>query len=232
MSVMQLGQSGLLDWVVFGAKRFFERSVRNGKLSSMCVTIYLGLAISALVVCAACALGLGIFDVSVEMSHLLWIGAIVIIARELSMVSKGLELAAMSRTRYMLMECGESLIEVALGLWLCWFLKLGARGLLHGMLAGSLLVVALDAKRIMRRLRGGTIDLDLQKEVLACSLPIVLGYFVEFGMSSADRMLSECPRVGRATRGRVAVAFGDTNCCIQSSWCADGTRTMVRCRAR
>jgi O-antigen/teichoic acid export membrane protein len=206
MSIMQLGQTGLLDWAGLGAKRFFERSVQNGKLPSMCTTIYLGLGVSALVVFAACGVGLGIFDVSAEMSHLLWIGATVIIARALSTVSKSLELAAMSRRRYMLMECGESLVGVALGLWLCWSLKLGASGLLYGLLSGSLLVVASDAKRIIHRLRGGTIDLDLQKEVLAFSLPVSLGFFVEFVMSSADRMLIEFFR-GASELGIYAVAY-------------------------
>ncbi len=129
-SVMLLGQSALLAWVDQGAKRFFERAVQSGKLAAMCVTIYLGLAISALVLLAVCALGLAVFSVSPQMTGLLWIAAAVVIAKEISMVSKVLELAALSRPRYMLMECGESIIGVTLDVWLCWYLGFGAEGIL------------------------------------------------------------------------------------------------------
>jgi O-antigen/teichoic acid export membrane protein len=206
MSIMLLVQSGLLDWAVLGAKRYFERTVQSNKLPAMCVTIYLGLGISAVVILAVCAVGLQVFDVSSEMSGLLWIGAAVIISKEISMVSKGLELAAMSRTRYMLMECGESLVAVALGLWLCWYLALGARGILYGMMAGALMVVVLDARHIVRRLRGGTFDLGLQKQILSFAAPISIGFFVEYVMSSADRMMVQF-FLGAHELGIYAVAY-------------------------
>src|SRR6266536_2321161 len=98
-SVMLLGQSGLLAWVDLGAKRFFEHAVQRGKLAAMCVTLYLGLAISALVLLGLSAAGLAMFRVSPEITSLLWIAAAVMIAKEISMVSKVLELAALSRAR-------------------------------------------------------------------------------------------------------------------------------------
>jgi O-antigen/teichoic acid export membrane protein len=140
------------------------------------------------------------------MSGLLWLGAAVIITKEISMVSKGLELAALSRTRYILMECGESLIGVALGLWLCWYLNLEARGLLYGMLVGALVVVMFDARRIVHRLRGGAFDLGLQKQILAFAAPISVAFFVEFVISSADRMLVQI-FLGAHELGIYAVAY-------------------------
>jgi O-antigen/teichoic acid export membrane protein len=188
-SVMLLGQSALLAWVDQGAKRFFERAVQSGKLAAMCVTIYLGLAISALVLLAVCALGLAVFPVSPQMTGLLWIAAAVVIAKEISMVSKVLELAALSRPRYMLMECGESIIGVTLGVWLCWYLGFGAEGILYGMLVGAVTVVAFDARHIVHRFRGGTFDVMLQQQILAFAAPVSVAFFVEFVMSSADRLM-------------------------------------------
>ncbi|HSZ88977.1 MAG TPA: oligosaccharide flippase family protein [Acetobacteraceae bacterium] len=206
MSIMALFQSGLLDWALLGAKRFFERTTQSNQLPAMCVTIYLGLGISAVTVFAICAAGLQLFDVPSEMASLLWIGAAVVVAKEISMVSKGLELAAMSRTRYIMMECGESLVAVALGLWLCWYLRLGAGGILYGMLVGALLVVMFDARRIVHRLRGGTFDIGLQKQILAFAAPISLAFFVEYVMSSADRMLLQF-YLGAHQLGIYAVAY-------------------------
>jgi O-antigen/teichoic acid export membrane protein len=188
-SIMLLAQSGLLAWVDLGAKRFFENAVQSGKLAAMCVTIYSGLAISALVLVAVCAAGLTVLPVSPEMAGLLWISAAVVIAKEISMLSKVLELAALARPRYMLMECGESLIGVTLGVWLCWYLRFGADGILYGMLVGALTVVAFDARRIVHRFRGGAFDLILQKQILAFAAPVSVAFFVEFVMSSADRLM-------------------------------------------
>jgi O-antigen/teichoic acid export membrane protein len=206
MSIMLLVQSGLLAWIDLGAKRFFERAVQSGKLAAMCMTLYLGLVICAVMLLASCAVGLRVFDVPAPMAGLLWIAAAVVITKEISMVSKTLELAALSRTRYMLMECCESLIGVGLGLWLCWYFKFGAAGILYGMMVGALVVVAFDARFIVGRLRGGTFDLGLQKQILTFSTPIAIAFFVEFIMSSSDRMMVQF-FLGAHELGIYAVAY-------------------------
>ena len=188
-TIMLFGQNALLAWVDLGARRFFERAVQGGKLAAMCVTIYLGLGVSVLLLLAFLAAGLAVWPVPADMAVLLWIAAAVVIAKEISMVSKALELAALSRARYMLMECGESLIGVALGVWLCWYLGFGAEGILYGMLIGAAAVVAFDAGHIARRFRGGSFDRVLQREILAFAAPVSVAFFVEFVMSSADRVL-------------------------------------------
>ena len=186
---MLLGQSAFLAWVELGAKRFFERAVQSGTLPAMCVTIYLGLAISALVLLAVCAVALALFPVSPGMAGLLWIAASVVIARQMSILSKVLELAALSRTRYTLMECGESLIGVALGVWFCWYLRFGAAGILGGMMVGAVTVVVFDARHIVRKFRRGVFDATVQRQIVAFAAPVSVAFFIEFMMSSADRVL-------------------------------------------
>jgi O-antigen/teichoic acid export membrane protein len=188
-TIMLFGQNAVLAWVDLGARRFFERAVQDGKLAAMCVTLYSGLGGSVLVLLIALGAGLAIVPVSSEMAALLWIAAAVVIAKEISMVSKVLELAALSRPRYMLMECGESLIGVAIGVWLCWHFRFGAEGILYGMLAGATAVVAFDARRIAQRFRGGTFDAELQRDILAFAAPVSVAFFVEFVISSADRVM-------------------------------------------
>ena len=206
MSIMMLGQTGLLDWAVLGAKKFYERSVQSGKLPSLFSTIYVGLATSALAVVVLCWAGINLFHVTGHMATLLWLGAAVIIARELSGVSKSFELAAISRGRYMLMECGESLISVSVGIWLCWHYGLGASGLFTGMLVGALTIVAYDAANIRVRLTNGGFDLRQQKEILAFVAPLSAVFFVEYIMSAADRMMVQY-FLGSAELGIYAVAY-------------------------
>jgi O-antigen/teichoic acid export membrane protein len=221
MSVMLLVQSGLLAWIDLGAKRFYERAVQSDRLAAMCVTLYLGLAICALALLASCAIGLRLFEVPPALAGLLWIAAAVVIAKEISMVSKMLELAALSRTRYMLMECGESLVSVGLGLWLCWYYRFGADGILYGMMAGALVVVLFDARYIVRRLRGGMFDLGLQRQILAFSAPISIAFFVEFMMNSTDRMMVQFV-LGAHDLGIYAVAYAITDRAVTAVFMALG----------
>ncbi|MBN8899947.1 MAG: hypothetical protein J0H57_02855, partial [Rhodospirillales bacterium] len=46
VSLMAMCQSGLFTWLDLGAKRYFERAMREGKLSVLSRTAYLGLGIS------------------------------------------------------------------------------------------------------------------------------------------------------------------------------------------
>ena len=57
------------------------------------------------------------------------------------------------------------------------------------MLVGAVSVVAFDARHIARRFRGGTFDPTLQRQILAFAAPVSVAFFVEFVMSSADRVM-------------------------------------------
>lgn len=206
MSIMLLVQSGLLSWIDMGAKRFFERAAQTGRVPAMCVTLYLGLLICSMALLISCAVGLRLFHVPPAMAALLWLAAVAIIAKEASTVSKTLELAALSRSRYVLMECGESLIGVGFGVWLCWYKGFGADGILWGIMIGALVVVAFDAKYIKSRLRNGSFDMDMQKQVLLFSAPICISFFVEFLMSSSDRVMVQF-FLGPDELGIYAVAY-------------------------
>ncbi|HTI84956.1 MAG TPA: oligosaccharide flippase family protein [Acetobacteraceae bacterium] len=206
MSIMLLVQSGLLSWIDMGAKRFFERATQSGRVSAMCVTLYLGLLICSVGLLISCTVGLHLFRVPPGMAALLWLAAVAIIAKEASTLSKTLELAALSRSRYVLLECTESLIGVSVGVWLCWYYGFGANGILWGIMAGALVVVALDAKYIKSRLRNGSFNLDMQKQVLMFSAPICISFFVEFIMSSCDRLMVQF-FLGSHELGIYAVAY-------------------------
>ena len=206
MSIMLLVQSGLLSWIDMGAKRFFERATQTGRVSAMCVTLYLGLLICSMGLLISCAVGLNLFNVPPGMAALIWLAAVAIIAKEASTLSKTLELAALSRSRYVLLECTESLIGVGVGVWLCWYNGLGANGILWGLMVGALVVVALDAKYIKSRLRNGSFNMDMQKQVLMFSGPICISFFVEFMMSSCDRVMVQF-FLGPHELGIYAVAY-------------------------
>jgi hypothetical protein len=108
MSIMLLAHSGLLSWIDLGSKRFFEHAAQRGSVSAMCVTPYLCLLICSVALLISCAIGLQLFHVPPGMVVLVSLGFIAIIAKEASRVSRALELAALSRSRYVLMPANRA----------------------------------------------------------------------------------------------------------------------------
>jgi O-antigen/teichoic acid export membrane protein len=207
VSVMLLCEGALFAWIGLGTKRFYERAQGQGKLPVLCGTIYLALGTSAVLLILACAVTLELIAVQPPLKALLWISTAVIIVRQVSLLSKSLELAALSRLRYVLMECGESLIGVGCGLYLCWRMHFAADGILYGMLAGAAAVVLFDARQIVQRLRRGRFDSHLQREIINFAMPITVALIVEYVVSSADRLMIQF-FLGADQLGIYAVGYG------------------------
>jgi O-antigen/teichoic acid export membrane protein len=189
LSVMALCQSGLFSWLDIGTKRFYERAAGSGRLPVLGSTIYLGLALSTALMIAACVVTFRIVQLDPSLERLLWIGTAVMVARQASAISKVLELAAMPGLRYTLMECGESLLGLAVGLACCWYAGLGPSGILLGMLAGAASVLLFDARRIIARVRGGRFNAHLQRQIVGFAAPICIAFSLEYIIASSDRIL-------------------------------------------
>lgn len=206
VSLMAMCQSGLFSWLDLGAKRYFERTVQAGKLPVLSATVYIGLTVSSILLVLACLIGLGLVQVDPALQRLIWVGSAVTIAKEASTLSKVMELGTLSRLRYTLMECGESLIGLGAGLAFCWYWGSGPVGMFYGMLIGAGLVVLFDARHIMRRLRGGRLDMRLQREIVGFGAPVALAFFAEYIVASADRLLVQV-YLGADALGIYAVSY-------------------------
>jgi O-antigen/teichoic acid export membrane protein len=206
VSLMTMCQSGLFSWLDLGTKRYFERTIQNGKLGVLSTTIYLGLGLSSVMLGLACLIGVGIFQLNPNLAALIWIGAAVTIAKEASTLSKVMELGTLSRLRYTIYECLESLVGLAAGLGFCWYWGMGPFGIFYGMLIGSLAVLLADSSRLFHRLRGGSFDLRLQREIAGFAAPISLAFFAEYIVASADRLLVQI-YLGADALGIYAVSY-------------------------
>lgn len=206
MSLMVPCQSFLFSWSDLGVKRFFERARRREELPVLSNTIYLGLAASSVILFAICGLGIVIIHPGSEFAGLIWIGAAVTVARQFSIISKTFQLTMLSRTRFTLMECSESIAGLASGLALCWWLGWGPTGILTGMLGGACLVLIWDRANIFKRLRAGRFDAGMQREIVGFAAPVSIAFFVEYIIASADRLLVEL-FLGTQALGVYAVSY-------------------------
>lgn len=206
LSLMSLCQSALFSWSDVGIKRFLERAVVRGQVAVLAATVYSGLGVGAVVLVVLGCAGLAFSPNTPGIATLLVIGSAAVIARQFSQVAKSFQLAALARNRFLLMDCSENVISLAAGLALCWYAGMGAAGIMLGMLAGALVVVAYDVRSFLGRLRGGLIDLRLQREVIGFAAPIAAVFFAEYIVASADRWLIEY-FLGSHALGIYAVAY-------------------------
>jgi O-antigen/teichoic acid export membrane protein len=189
LSAALLCQAVFFSWLEIGAKRFYERAQRDGNLPTLAASIYRGLFLCVGVLVLLAAGGLAVAGPEPSLHALLWLALGMVVARQLALVAKSFRLAALDRRVYTAMECGESLLAFAAGLGLCWFLGLGARGILIGLLLGSLAVVALDVPTAWRRTRSGRFDRLLARDLLIFSAPITFSFFFEYVMAWSNRLL-------------------------------------------
>jgi O-antigen/teichoic acid export membrane protein len=220
LSLTQVAQSLLFTWLDLSTKRFYEPAQHGGKLGTLSKTIYVAmLAGAALLVLIAlgaeAADWAGVATLDPGLVALLWLAVAVTILRELATSSKSFELAALSSLRFVSMECGDSLVALAVGVALCWFLGLGAAGILIGSAAGGLAVAIAGVPRLRQRLRGGAFDPALQRQLLRFGCPMALSYFFEYITASSDRLLIE-HFLGASAVGIYAVSYSLANRAISA----------------
>jgi O-antigen/teichoic acid export membrane protein len=206
ISLMALCQSALFSWLDLGAKRFYERARSASQVPALAGTLYVGLALSAVVLLVGVAIAAGFVPLGEGLGSLLAIAAAVTVAREFSLICKTFQLTALARTRYSLMECSESVVGLAVGLALCWYAGLGATGILLGMLVGAGVVIVFSLREVIAHLRGGAVSLSLQREIIAFAAPVSAAFFVEYIVASADRLLV-ARFLGTAELGIYAVSY-------------------------
>jgi O-antigen/teichoic acid export membrane protein len=219
LSLMSLCQSAFFSWSDVGAKRFLERARVQDRLAVLATTIYSGLGLSTVLLLAPLLAALAAPHLAPGFLGLLAIGAGAILARQLSLVAKSFQLAALARARYLLMDCSESIIGVAAGLALCWYLHMGAAGILTGMVLGAATVIGFDIPAFVQRLRGGVLDLTLQREIIRFATPISIVFFAEYIVASADRLLVEY-YLGSAQLGIYAVSYSIADRAVSSVFLA------------
>ncbi len=189
VSIVQIGQTLLFSWTILGTKRFYDGAKRDGQVGALATTMYIGVLAGALILVVASAAAIGLFSISPELRSLLYVAVAVTIAKQLSSCSKTFELAALSGARYVVMECAESLIALAAGVAFCGYLHLGADGILYGSFLGAAVIVLMDLRRLLQRLRGGAFDARLQRQLIAFGAPTAISFGFEYITASSDRFL-------------------------------------------
>lgn len=206
-SLMFLFNSVFYYWIELGSKRFYEYAKRDGSLPTLAKSLYLGLFGSAVLqTVLACAI-LGLWPIRPELQSVLWVALGVALLRQWSALGKSFALVSMARLRFTAMESTESLVALGAGLVACRVFGMGATGILAGMAAAALVIVAYDFPTMIRRLTGGAVDFALQRQLVGFAAPLTLTFLVEAVTASADRFLIASYLDDRAL-GIYAVSYG------------------------
>jgi O-antigen/teichoic acid export membrane protein len=218
LSLALLSQALFYYWLQVGATRFTALARKEGRLDLLESTTYRLFVRSSAVFTACYALAV----VLVPSLHLaksaIWLGVPLVVARSLTTISQSFNRGELRVLRYNLVECGQSVLSFAVALLLVERCGLAARGILLGLIAGSLIVgapalEALGRSFVRRR------DEEQARVLLRFGLPLTLSYAMNYVLSTSDRLLVQW-FLGPAAVGVYSVSYNTMDRALTSVFLA------------
>jgi O-antigen/teichoic acid export membrane protein len=205
LSVALLCQTALFYWLQVGATRFVARATKEGHLPSLTATAYRLFFATAIALTGLYVLGMYLVPTAPVLRHALWLGLPLILARSLTILNQAFAQGGMRLLRYNLVECGQSLLGFALALILVKAGGLAERGLLLGLIGGSL-AVALPGLWGVGAFAPTPLDRARAKLLLRFGLPLAVYCAMNYVLSTSDRLLVEY-FLGPAAVGVYSVSY-------------------------
>lgn len=219
MAGVQLALGACFFWLHASMGRFYESSARDGRLRHYLASGLAAFAVTASFVAFVAGLVLIVFGRESEFFAVGLAGLSALLVRALLMM--GLEVARASRDvgRYSLLESGQALLGLGLGVLLVLTTDLRGAAPLVGLTMANGLFVLLDLPRLLR-LMGRFAPRSRELKLFALyGLPLSASILLELILSSSDRFLVG-HYLGEAAVGVYAVGYSlaDRTLAILFSW--------------
>ena len=219
MAGVQLALGACFYWLHASMGRFYESSARDGRLQHYLASGLFGFAATASAIGFLSGLALLLFARESEFFHVGLAGVSALIARALLMM--GLEVARASRdvARYSLLESGQAVLGLALGVVLVLATDLRGAAPLWGITIANGIFVLIDLPRLLRKMGRFTPSAEELKRFARYGLPLSASILLEIVLSSSDRFLVGY-FLGDAAVGVYAVGYSlaDRTLAILFSW--------------
>lgn len=206
MSVAQMCQSVLFHWVQVGATRQFETARLAGSLPALQSAVYRSHAGTFALFAAVYSVALLVLPIDAALRQVLWYALAIVGLRSLVMVNQAFHRGEMRAARYNLIECGQALGQLMLGLVLIWLTPARSSALLIGALLASLLVAGIDLRSVGRALRRPVARSELAG-LLRFGLPLSASFALNYILATSDRLLVEY-FLGPGAVGVYSIAYG------------------------
>jgi len=189
LAAMSLIHVPVTMWLESSAARFYARAERRGRLADHFATLYAAYAPIALVFTLVLALGLWLAPLSAETKTLAGFTGAALITRAAMKIFQETRRAAHESVRYGMLESLYLVGGFALGISLILATPLRAAGPFAGMLAATILCIALEAPSMLRRAKGGKPDARRAAAYARYGAPLALSQILVLIVSVSDRFL-------------------------------------------
>lgn len=194
------------EWLRLGLFRFFQGAQRNGRLSALLsTTIAAFVAISSLVSLVWFAF-LGFMPVQKALKIDLWLGLPLLLTWALFEQILQMNRAALAPVRYGLLSAIRAVLCLAIALGFIILFRQGEKGLMFGLIFGTIISVLIDLPRWIKQIAPHLIERVLTTDLLYYGMPLAVTFALNLFISTADRFLLQY-YLGSAAVGLYAVGY-------------------------
>jgi O-antigen/teichoic acid export membrane protein len=205
MSVAQMAQSVLFYWIQVGATRDIDAARGNGDLPALQSAVYRSHAVTFMLFAAIYAVVLSLLPIEATLRHALWWAIAIVGLRSLVAVNQAFHRGDLRTGRFNLIECGQALIGLGLGLALLWLTTARAGALLTATVVASFAVAVIDLPAAWRALRR-PVARERVLQLLRFGLPLSVSFALNYVLATSDRLMVEWI-LGEAAVGVYSVAY-------------------------
>lgn len=189
LSAMTLLNAVFFYWLQVSIPRLMPQAEREGKPESLKMTSYASYGFMSFLLVIGALVLIG-FIPDEHMQMVAWLAVPMALARGALNMNQAFHRSALNIKRYNLLECGQALLGLLIGLALVYFFDMGVAGAILGMVAGMAIMLLVDI-RVMLTLMPSRFDREMLHEFFHFGWPLVMSFALGFVISSSDRFLIE-----------------------------------------
>jgi len=187
LSTMVLLNAVFFSWSQIALVRLAPQAIKDGRLSELRATVQLLFAGISLLLIAGAALVIGCIPIG-HIRILVALAVPLALVRSLLNMNQAFHRSALNIRSYNIIECGQAILGLAMGITLVYFLHLGNVGAIIGMIFGMAVMSLVDLKTMLQTAFKHASPQAI-KGITQFSLPIVATLGFSMIISTSDRYL-------------------------------------------
>lgn len=189
LSTMTLLNAVFFYWLQVSIPRLMPQATREGKPDALKMTSYAAYGFMSFLLVMGSLVLIG-FIPNANMQYVAWLAVPLALARAALNMNQAFHRSALNIKRYNLLECGQSILGLGIGLFMVYFWHLGVMGAIIGMVAGMVIMLVVDIG-VLLKLRPSRFDREILRDFIQFGWPLVMSFALGFIISSSDRYLIE-----------------------------------------
>jgi O-antigen/teichoic acid export membrane protein len=176
-------------WLQSSIPRLMPQALKQGTGQKLRVVAYVAFIVASAVLLLLWALLIRCKPLS-YLGNLAWLAYLITVMRALLNLNETFHRSDLNFRRYNLIECGQALIGLCMGIALVYFARAGATGTIIGIIFGMVCMALVDLPQWLSA-SFRQFDPKLLKEIIHFGMPLVISFGMAVIISTSDRFLIE-----------------------------------------